>query len=257
MKLLAAALILPAAIVLAIAAFETQIFYPPLSNGPTKGVVWHGHTFATRGEFARWLRSRGIRYGVWARRHPLLVGVAAGRRPHTLAQKPAEARRARQKGSHWSIGTLGGGVAVLASLGLGVVLVRRRQLGRSGGFARQIQLGARRAPPAAKGRTRLTPRWAKATTLLSSSLAGSSARTIPGRGTGFARSSARRAAPAAKGGARLVLRSASATALLSSSFAAASAYTIRRRRSEFAWYLATGLLAVGIGVLATMLLSGV
>ena len=54
-----------------------------------------------------------------------------------------------------------------------------------------------------------------------------------------------------------MLRWATATALLSSSLASASAYTIRRRRSEFAWYLATGLLAVGIGILATMLLSGV
>jgi len=269
MKLLAA-VILPTAIVLAIAAFETNIFYPPPSNAPPKGIVWHGHTFAARPEFARWLRSRGIRYGVWARRHPLLVGYAANRKAHPpaqkaaaarrapLAQKAAATRRARQKGSDWSVERLGGGVAVLASLGLVVVLVRRRRPGSSRGSARQtLQPAARRAVPATGGGAGPILRGGTATALLSSSMAKSSAKSIRGSGTELTRSLTHRAAPAAKGGARLMLRLATATALLSSSLAASSANTILRRRSEFAWYLATGLLAVGIGVLATMLLSGV
>jgi hypothetical protein len=39
--------------------------------------------------------------------------------------------------------------------------------------------------------------------------------------------------------------------------AAASAEEVRRRPSEFAWYVASGLLAIGIGVLVTMLLGGI
>ncbi len=100
-------------------------------------------------------------------------------------------------------------------------------------------------------------RGAKATALLSSSAAKSSARIIRRRGPEFVRFLAHRAAPAAKGGARLTLRSVAATALLSSSLAASSANTVRRRRSEFAWYLASGLLAAGIGVVATVWLNRV
>jgi len=53
-----------------------------------------------------------------------------------------------------------------------------------------------------------------------------------------------------------MLRWATAIALMASSVAASSANTIRRRRSEFAWYLVTALLAVGIGVVATVWLNG-
>ena len=99
-------------------------------------------------------------------------------------------------------------------------------------------------------------RGAKATALLSSSAAKSSARIIRRKGSGFAGGFlAHRAAPAAKGGARLTLRWIAATALVPSSLAASSANTIRRRRSEFAWYLASGLLATGIGVVATVWLN--
>src|SRR5437879_5716939 len=210
MKLLAVALILPATILIAIVAFETQLFYPPPSNAPTKGIVWDGRTFASHGDFARWLRSRGVSYAVWARRHPSLVGAGAGRGAQPPAQQAAGAKRAGQKGSDWSVVTVGGGVAALAGLGVAAFFLLRRRSGSGGGSAR------------------LTFRPA-----------------------------ARRAAPAAKGGARLTLRSVAATALLSSSLAASSANTIRRRRSEFAWYLASGLLAAGIGVVATVWLNRV
>jgi hypothetical protein len=57
-------------IVLGIAIFETRVVYPPPADGPTRGIVWGGHTFATRADFARWLRVRGVPYRVWARHHP-------------------------------------------------------------------------------------------------------------------------------------------------------------------------------------------
>jgi hypothetical protein len=265
MKLLAV-VILPTAIVLAIAAFETRIFYPPPSNAPPKGIVWHGHTFTARREFAHWLRSRGIRYGVWARRHPSLVGYTPpNRRAHPPTQQAAKASRARQNGSDRSLERLGGGVAVLVvGLGLVVVLVRRRRPGGSGGLGRQtgplvassggsrrLQLAARRAVPATGGGARPLQRQAIATALLSSSKAKSSAESIRRGVTGLTRSLAHRGAPAAMGGARRIVRWATATALLSSSLAASSANTILRRRSEFVWYLATGLLAVGVGLLVT------
>ena len=58
--------------------------------------------------------------------------------------------------------------------------------------------------------------------------------------------------PASQTAAVVLVRAA----LLASSVAASSANTIRRRRSEFAWYLVTALLAVGIGVVATVWLNG-
>jgi hypothetical protein len=77
MRLLAV-LILTPAIVLAIAAFETRVFALP-SNGPTvgpiRGIVWNRDTFPTETDFARWLRSRGYSYAVWARRHPVRAGI--------------------------------------------------------------------------------------------------------------------------------------------------------------------------------------
>jgi len=73
-------LVFPAAVVLAIAAVETRIVHAPPANGATRGIVWDGHTFATRAEFARWLRSQGTSYRVWARRHPT-PPFSFGRRP--------------------------------------------------------------------------------------------------------------------------------------------------------------------------------
>ena len=99
-------------------------------------------------------------------------------------------------------------------------------------------------------------RRAKATAVLSSNAAESLAKIISREGTEFARSSAHRAAPAAKRGAGLVLSLATSAALVSSSLAASSAKTISRRRSDYAWYLASALLAAGIGVVATVWLNG-
>jgi hypothetical protein len=296
MRLLVIALILPATIVFVIVAFETS--YPPPLQAPAQAIVWHGHTFVARDDFARWLRSRGVRYAVWARRHEAFLRS----RRRARAQYAAGVRPA-QKSFDRSAVRIGGGLAVLAGLGLVGVLLRSRRPGIGGSARQTFRLGARRAAPAARRGTRPTLRWAKATALLSSktarssaklvSLRGaefagsldhraapparrgtrltlrwakataqvssrtakSSAKLVSRRGTEFARSFARPAAPAAKRGARLMLSLATAAALLSSSLAASSAKTIRRRRSEFSWYLASALLATGIGLLATVWLN--
>ena len=130
MKLLAAALILPAIIVLGIATFETRVLVGPGSNKPTAGIVWDNHTFTSRAEFARWLRSHGTSYRFWARRHPSLSGVEPSRATQQRA-KIAKAQGARQKPSIWGLDRLGGIAAVFAVLALGIVFVRRGRGPRS------------------------------------------------------------------------------------------------------------------------------
>jgi hypothetical protein len=258
MKILIAALILPAVIVLGIAAFETRIFYPVPSNGPTRGIVWDGHTFATQAAFARWLRSRGVPYRVWARRHPIQAGLTPNRlAKQAVLYRKRDARDGRQKDSGWGLKAFGGGAAFLALLALGVVVVRRRWRPGNAGWARQtFRLAAGRAAPVARRGTGLMLHRAKATAVLSSNTAESLAKSVSREGTEFAGSFAHRAAPAAKRGAGLMLSLATSAALVSSSLAASSAKTISRRRSEFAWYLASALLAAGIGVVATVWLNG-
>ena len=124
---LAAALILPALIVLGIATFETRVLLSPGSNKPTQGIVWDNQTFTTRAEFARWLRSRGTSYRVWARQHPSFTGVE----PSREAQPRTKVEGARQKRSFWSLERVTGAAAVLALVGLGIVFVRWRRGPRS------------------------------------------------------------------------------------------------------------------------------
>jgi len=172
MRLFVAVLILPAVIVLGIATFETRIFYPLPSNGPTRGIVWDGRTFATRTDFARWLRSRGVPYRVWARRHPVLAGLTPSRSAQQAARLKAGARNKRQTGSGWGLLGLGGGAAVLAVLSLGIVSVRRRRRPGSGGSARQsLDVAVRRGATVAERGARLTRRWATVTAQRSLTLA--------------------------------------------------------------------------------------
>jgi len=252
MKLLVVALILPAAIVLGIAAFETRIFYQPPTTAPAAGIVWHGRTFAARDDFARWLRSRGVRYAVWARRHQAFLSS----RRRTRARCAAGSERAGQKSLDGNVGRLGVGLAPLAGFGLVAVFLRRGRTGGLGPAKQNVRLEAGRAPPVARRGTGLMLRRAKATAVLSSNTAESVAKTLSREGTQFARSFAHRAAPAAKRGAGLAVSLATSAALVSSSLAASSAKTISRRRSEYAWYLASALLAAGIGVVATVWLNG-
>ena len=57
-------------------------------------------------------------YRVWARRHPARAGVQLNR----SAQRKAKPKGTKPKGSNWSVEDLGGGAAIVAVLGLGVVL---------------------------------------------------------------------------------------------------------------------------------------
>jgi predicted cobalt transporter CbtA len=59
---------------------------------------------------------------------------------------------------------------------------------------------------------------------------------------------------AAKRRARLSLAPGAAVPL-SPNLPASAAQAIRRRRSELVWYLATAVLAIGVGVLATVWLN--
>ena len=137
MKLLLAALILPAAIVVAIAAFETRVLYPLPANGPTRGIVWDGRTFVSRTDFARWLRSRGSSYAAWARRHPVRAGLKSKRSPQRLAARNVQAKakaesRAKAQGramgerSSGSNGVILAVALAIAALLLGIVLLKRR-----------------------------------------------------------------------------------------------------------------------------------
>jgi len=217
MRVLVAALILPAVIVLAIATFETRIFYPLPSNGPVRGIVWSGHTFANRTDFARWLRSKGVSYKVWARRHPVWAGLTSSRlakqavqqRKESVPQRKAAVKAGRQNGSGFPVGTVVGGAAFLTILGFGLAFLRRRRLTVSAALATPpLEVAVRRGAAAAEGGARLTRHWAAVTAQRSLTLA--------------------------------------TTATISA----------RRRRGELAWYLATVLLAAGIGLVVTVWLNG-
>ena len=237
MKLVIAALILPALIVLGIATLETRVLYPPPANGLTKGLVWDGRTFSSRLEFAVWLRAHGIRYAVWARRHPALSGFEPKRKTQQLAKRTAKPtgspQMARRKTPGWSKG-LGGGVAAIGALSLIILFFRRRWRPGRGWSARPLfSLGARRAPAAAEGRARRLATAAAAAEGRAHQLAG--------------------AAAAAEERAQKL---ASATAERSAALARTATETVQRRRSELGWYLATSLLAVGIGLFVTAWLNG-
>jgi hypothetical protein len=292
MKLGVVALLLSATMVIGIAAFETHALFPAPSHATAEGIVWHGRTFVTRREFARWLRARGTTYAAWARRHPSLSGVRAG--------------HGRQKSSDWSARNVGGGLAVLAGIGLILVFVRRRwpdsleaamdavRFGLESAMD-AVLLAARRAGPPAKEGARIILRWATLAALLTARKAASWARIIRSRGPELAGSLARRVAPLARRGAQLILGLAIAVALLSasaanrgarlflglatavallfsrpsapagkrrarpprlsSSMSETAAKAIRRRRGELVWYLATAVVATGVGVLATVWLN--
>ena len=269
MKFGVVALLLSATIVIGIAAYETHALFPAPSKARAEGIVWRGRTFVTRRDFARWLRARGTTYAAWARLHPSLAGVPAGR---------ARAERAGEKSSKWTARNVG--LAVLAGIVLLVAFVRRRWPDSLESATYAVGSAARRAAPPAKRGARTSLRWTKSAALLTARKAESWAGIIRDRGPEFAGSLARRVAPASKRGARSISALAAAVALLFSSLSASAAkrrarlilapaaaaplspnlpasaaQTIRRRRSELVWYLATAVLAIGVGVLATVWLN--
>lgn len=305
---------LSATMVIGIAAFETHALFPGPSHTRAEGIVWRGRTFVTHREFARWLRARGVSYAAWARQHPSLAGVRAG--------------RGGKKDSDWSARNVGGGLVILAGIGFVLLFVRRRWPHRLEAAWDAVRFGlawamdavwlaARRAGPPAKKGARTLLRWAMLASLLAARKVESWARLIRRRGPEFARSMARRVAPVAKRGARLMLAFATTLAvstwrlsasagkggarrmlglatavallfssvptsaarrgtptpaakrrtptsaarrrtrspLLSSNLGESAAKAIRRRRGELLWYLATAVVATGVGVLATVWLN--
>jgi hypothetical protein len=309
MKLGVVALLLSATIVIGIAAFETHALFPAPSHARAQGIVWRGRTFVTRREFARWLRARGVSYAAWARQHPSLAGIPAGHRG-------AGSERAGHQSSVWSARNVGGGLVLLAGIGLVFVFVRRRWPDRLESAIDAVRFGLESAMDAVwlaarragKEGARALLRWATLAALLTARKAESWARIIHSRGPGLARSVARRVAPVAKRGARLMLALATALAastwrlaasagkggarlmvglatavallfssvptsaakrgtstsgarrgtrspLLSSNLGASAAKAVRRRRGELVWYLATAVVATGVGVLATVWLN--
>jgi hypothetical protein len=293
MRLLVVALTLSAVIVLGIAAFEA---IPAPSKGPANGIVWAGKTFATRADFARWLRSEGVTYRAWARSHPVEAGLTRG-----------------QEDSGWDPGVLAVIAAFLGALALGVALVRRRWPESGAAAAHLIGVMGLRGTAAIGARALTMSRWAALTARRSMARARASVSTFAARhrtagsaahrlevvahsGAGSAEAGARttrrwtaltarrslalataaafsarhgigRAAhrlelvalkggAAAKAGARTTRPWAALRAQRLTALATAAAFTDRRRRSELAWYVTTTVLAAGIGVVVTVWLNG-
>jgi hypothetical protein len=288
MRLLVAALIVSAVVVLGIAAFQTRALSPGPSNGPAQGIVWKGQTFATRAAFARWLRSHGTSYRIWARSHPaqagltprgqkssrgdprLLAGIAASLA--ALALGVALVRRrwpdSGAAAAHLiEVGALRGAAAVLAGarttgrwaipLAAAATSRARRGLGRSAAYLNEVV--APRSAASALAGTRATRRWAALTAQRSRPVATAAAgRARTGTGVSAARLEivALRAAAAAKAGARRTRRWAALTAQRSAALATGTMFSARRQRSELVWYVAMALLAAGIGVVVTVSLNG-
>jgi hypothetical protein len=89
-------------------------------------VVWADRVFTSRAELRRWLRARGERYAVWARKHPVQAAALEHRRPPKT--RPAVRTAApRPDGG----GSFAHDAALLAALfaltGAGVVTFRARR----------------------------------------------------------------------------------------------------------------------------------
>jgi hypothetical protein len=224
MKPVVVALLLPATIVLGIAAFKSHALFPAPSNTTAEGIVWHGRTFVTRREFALWLRSHGVSYAAWAKRHPSLAG----------------AQPAGQKSSDWDARSLAGLYVLLAGIGLVGVFVFRRWPGILWSATDALRQAAPRAGPAAKRAARPVLRSIESGALLAAREAGSWARIIRSRGPAFVGSLARGAARTTKRGARPILHWAWSTALVSARKAGSWARMIRSRGPAFAGSFARG-----------------
>jgi hypothetical protein len=260
-------LVLPAAMVIGLAYVETRVVgdSSPSSYARARGVVWAGHTFVDRAQLSRWLRSRGVRYRVWAQRHPALSGITPRRKAGPTARR-AVANGADHRSS-WMSAALVGGAAVLAVLLL-VLVVRDRRLARWVGRI----LSAFPRPPGPRGvafqwrqRDRPSSRWrGKLGRALGVVAVHGPAfvlrlrrwRHRAGMGLPAARRSQAYFAAGVARDARLILRRGAAARLLLSARVASAAFSFRRRRSALAWCLATVLLAAGTGLAVTAWLNG-
>lgn len=245
MRLLVASLILSVVILLGFAAFEARVLVPGPSNGQAKGVVWRGRTFATRAEFARWLRSRGVSYRAWARSHPVEAGLAT---------------HGGQKHSGRGAWRLASVAAFLAALALGLTYVRRRWPKSDALAAHSLEVLALRSAAAIQAGARTTRRRVALTAQRSAGLSTAAtgrARARTGASAAhWLETVALRGAAAAKAGARTTGRWAARTAQRSVALATAPTFSVRRQRSELMWYVTMALLAAGIGVVLTVSLNG-
>ena len=233
------ALALPAVLVLGIAYTATHLVDgpPPSTQASARGIVWGGLTFVDRAEFARWLRSRGVPYRVWAQRHPARAGIALRRQADRPARRAAHVNGAGHR-SNWAPVGLGGAVAlILALVGL---LVHRHRSGKPRTRRRlpgeQFGVAARRVIAAEAGRARLLVRRPIVAALTSASFARSAGLTTL------------RTAPVAAGGARLMLRRGT---MRLRSLVRSAALLVWHRRGELAWYVASALFVTGASLVVT------
>ncbi len=208
------ALALPAVLVLGIAYTATHLVDgpPPSTQASARGIVWGGLTFVDRAEFARWLRSRGVPYRVWAQRHPARAGIALRRQADRPARRAAHVNGAGHR-SNWAPVGLGGAVALILAL-VGLLVHRHREAGRA----------------------RLLVRRPIVAALTSASFARSAGLTTL------------RTAPVAAGGARLMLRRGT---MRLRSLVRSAALLVWHRRGELAWYVASALFVTGASLVVT------
>jgi len=269
-------LVLPAAIVLVLAYVETRVVADSSPPARAKGVVWAGRTFVDRAQFARWLRSRGVRYRVWAQRHPALAGITPKKVPRTAGRGGVN-----EAGDRWRriSPTLIAAAAALSVLLL-ILVFRGRRLVRWLGrvlsaFPRPSPRGVAFRGGGGPDRPALRPpsggphrRPSGSSVEKLGGAVGAAAVLRPGlvlravrrqhRAKGPPAARRRHAAPvsAAANGGRFVVRTGAAAPLLLFARARSAAFMLRRRRGQLAWYLATGLLAAGTGLLVTAWLNG-
>jgi hypothetical protein len=220
MRLLVAALFLSAVIVLGFAASEARFLVPQPSNGPAQGVVWRGRTFATRAEFARWLRSHGVSYRVWARSHPVQAGLDVNGGRHS------------NRGA-WRLAAV---AAFLATLALGLVFVRRRWPKSDAYAAHLLEIMAVRSVAAITAGARMTRRYAALTAQRSTAfaIAGTArARTGTGVFAALLEIVTLRTAAAINGVARTTRRRAARTAQRSAARGTAASTRARAGTGPF------------------------
>lgn len=264
-----AALVLPALIVLVLAYGVMRLApYPsPPSQKHAVGVVWAGRTFVNRAEFARWLRSRGVKYSVWAQRHPELSGIKPKPQVERSA-RPVTKENGSGRRFDWLLPSLAAaaGLIVLCL----VLVLRRRGALRLGGLrwarrrrgppvraaAPQAEAGA---SPAARRSDATRPRQHRPiglfTRLRAAALLDPRRRPLRARKQPHAerpRATARLAATATSVRARLTQGWAAAMTALGSASARPDRFVAGHRRDELAWALAVVVISAGTGVLVTV-----
>jgi hypothetical protein len=114
---LLAALVLPALLTLGVAYAGSRVVGgPPGSPLRAEGFVWGKRTFPNRAAFARWYKSRGRSYEVWASRHPAPLPAKAAKKPRSSGGRLSPVGSAAAYGA----------VIFVAVAGIGLRIKRRR-----------------------------------------------------------------------------------------------------------------------------------